>query len=78
MSNMTFPCVNTIQLGPSPFKSSPQCKNALYVIISGLIPENLIHISGCAPFPGATSPGGIFWPKSEFSNTPKMAENHKF
>ena len=26
MSNMTFPCVNTIQLGRSPFNSSPQCK----------------------------------------------------
>ena len=34
MSNMTFPCVNTIQLGRSPFNSSPQCKKALYVIIS--------------------------------------------
>ena len=28
MSNMTFPCVNTIQLGPSPFNSSPQCKKS--------------------------------------------------
>ena len=33
-------------VGPSPFKSSPQCKNALYVIISALIPEHLIHIRG--------------------------------
>ena len=32
--------VNAIQLGPSPFNSSPQCKKALYVIISGEIPEN--------------------------------------
>ena len=29
MSNMTFPCVNTIQLGRSPFNSSPQCKKKL-------------------------------------------------
>ena len=28
MSNMTFPCVNAIQLGPSPFSSSPQCKKS--------------------------------------------------
>jgi len=28
MSNMTFPCVNTIQLGRSPFNSSPQCKKS--------------------------------------------------
>ena len=28
MSNMTFPCVNAIQLGPSPFNSSPQCKKS--------------------------------------------------
>ena len=27
---MTFPCVNTIQLGPSPFNSSPQCKKKLF------------------------------------------------
>ena len=27
MSNMTFPCVNPIQLGPSPFNWSPQSKN---------------------------------------------------
>ena len=27
--------VNPIQLGPSPFISSPKCKKALYVIISG-------------------------------------------
>ena len=31
MSNRTFPCVNTIQLGPSPFNSSPQCKNKLFM-----------------------------------------------
>ena len=46
ISNMTFPCVNPIQLGPSPFNSSPHCKKkALYVIISGEIPENLVHKS---------------------------------
>ena len=45
MSNMTFQCVNTIQLVPSPFNSSPQCKKALYVIISGEIPENQVHKS---------------------------------
>ena len=28
MSNMTFSCVNPIQLGPSPFNSSPQCKKS--------------------------------------------------
>ena len=28
MSNITFPCVNAIQLGPSPFNSSPQCKKS--------------------------------------------------
>ena len=28
MSNMTFPCVNTIQLGRNPFNSSPQCKKS--------------------------------------------------
>ena len=28
MSNRTFPCANTIQLGPSPFNSSPQCKKS--------------------------------------------------
>ena len=28
MSNMTFPCVNVIQLGRSPFNSSPQCKKS--------------------------------------------------
>ena len=28
MSNMPFPCVNTIQLGPSPFNSSLQCKKS--------------------------------------------------
>ena len=28
MSNMTFPCVNAIQLGRSPFNSSPQCKKS--------------------------------------------------
>ena len=28
MSNMTFPCVNAIQLGPSQFNSSPQCKKS--------------------------------------------------
>ena len=28
MSNMTFQCVNPIQLGPSPFNSSPQCKKS--------------------------------------------------
>ena len=27
---MTFPCVNAIQLGPSPFNSSPQCKKKLF------------------------------------------------
>ena len=47
MSNMTFLCVNSIQLGPSPFNSSPQCKKALYVIISAEIPENLVHKSCC-------------------------------
>ena len=35
MSNMTFSCVNPIQLGASPFNSSPQCKKNLYVIMSG-------------------------------------------
>ena len=29
---MTFPCVNTIQLGPSPFNSSPQCKKKLFTL----------------------------------------------
>ena len=43
ISNMTFPCVNPIQLGHSPFNSSPQCKKALYVIISGEILENYIN-----------------------------------
>ena len=48
MSNMTFSCVNAIQLSPSPFNSSPQCKKkALYVIISAEIPENLVHKSYC-------------------------------
>ena len=28
MSNMSFPCVNVIQLGRSPFNSSPQCKKS--------------------------------------------------
>ena len=32
---MTFSCVNPIQLGASPFNSSPQCKKKLYVIMSG-------------------------------------------
>ena len=32
MSNMTFPCVNAIQLGPSPFNSSPQCKKKLFTL----------------------------------------------
>ena len=39
MSNMTFPCVNPIQLGPSLFRPH-NAKKALYVIISGEIPEN--------------------------------------
>jgi len=30
MSNMTFPCVNSIQFGPGPFNSSPQCKKKLF------------------------------------------------
>ena len=29
---MTFPCVNAIQLGPSPFNSSPQCKKKLFTL----------------------------------------------
>ena len=28
MSNMTFPCVNTIHLGRSPFSLSPQCQKS--------------------------------------------------
>ena len=28
MSNMTFPCVNLIQLGPSPFNPSTQCNKS--------------------------------------------------
>ena len=28
MSNMTFPCVKAIHLGPSPFNSAPQCKKS--------------------------------------------------
>ena len=39
MSNITIPCVDTIQLGPSPVNSFPQCKKALYVIISAEFPK---------------------------------------
>ena len=39
MPNMTFPCVNPIQLGPAHSTRPHHLKKALYVIFSGEIPE---------------------------------------
>ena len=73
---MTFPCVNTIQLGPSPSNSPPNnAKKALYFIISAEIPENLVHKSYCLTvifdeavnlffFSLPSGPRGMFEPNS--------------
>ena len=84
---MTFPCVNTIQLGPSPFNSYQQCKKALYVIISGEIPENQVHKFVWHQSNGtwrqvqffstvSTSPGGKFGQKSPPKSPLLVERNH--
>ena len=78
--NMTFPCVNPIQLGPSPFNS--QCKksslhhhfrrNSRKLGSQKLQAEaHFWCTSRCSCFPLLTSPGGIFGQKCEASNTQK-------
>ena len=59
MSNMTYSCVNPIQL--CPIQLSPQCKKALYVIISGEIPED-------------SSQGHIWAGSNKFSRKSKICE----
>ena len=47
MSNMTFPCVNPIQLGRSPFNSSPQCKKSSLRYHFSRNSWKLVHKSCC-------------------------------
>ena len=78
-SRMTFPCVNPIQLGPSPFNSSPQCKKSS-LRHHFKIPENWVHKSSWKTLwwqllPVSSSARGIFGPKSPASNTQKIPNN---
>jgi len=82
MSNMTFPCVNAIQLGPSLFKSFPQCKKSSlryhFSPNSGKLgSQKLLHQghfrwrSKFFSFTLPSGPWGMFEPNSATSNTHK-------
>ena len=73
---MTFPCVNTIQLGRSPFNSSPQCKKSSlrhhFRRNSWKLGSQNLHVHGhfwCTCkfsfFPVFTTPRGIFGQKCD-------------
>ena len=83
---MTLRCADPIQLSPSPFNSSPQCKKAIYVIISGKVPGPGIlgqpnfwcaskksFFSQCQQVPGHVL--GHRGPLRSTPNTSKMPKN---
>ena len=84
MTNVTFPCVNTIQLGPSPFNSSPHCKksslrhhfrqNSWKLGSPKLLPHGHFWWGTKFVFSLQSGPRGMFEPNSHTSNTPKSVK----